>query len=148
MTSVSFYKVGGDHATAVALVCQLIFKAAQRGQQVLCMVDSDKQAQALSEQLWAVEPAAFTAHSHNPSDTIAIVAEQEPGDHHELLINLRRETPNWFSRFERVIEVIHSETHYQQAKRERFAFYKQRGYPLEFHDLSAKFPAQPEGIST
>lgn len=147
MTSVSFYKVGGDHAAAAALVCQLIFKAAQRGQQVLCMVDSDKQAQALSEQLWGVEPAAFIAHSHNPSDTIAIVAEQEPGDHHELLINLRSETPNWFSRFERVIEVIHSEPLYQQAKRERFAFYKQRGYPLEFHDLSAKFPAQPEGIS-
>jgi DNA polymerase-3 subunit chi len=141
LTSISFYKVGGDHGAAVALVCQLILKAHQRGQQVLCLVERDDQLDALSEQLWAVEPQAFVAHSSDLADPVAISAALEPGDHHDLLINLRGDTPNWFSRFQRVIEVIHSEPAYQQAKRDRFAFYKQRGYPLEFHDLSAKFPA-------
>jgi len=141
LTSISFYKVGGDHAAAAALVCQLIYKAHQRGQQILCLVESDGQAQALSDQLWAVEPQAFVAHGLSVAEPVAISAGVEPGDHHDLLINLRSETPSWFSRFERVVEVIHSEPTYQQAKRERFAFYKQRGYPLEFHDLSAKFPA-------
>jgi len=28
---------------------------------------------------------------------------------------------------------------YEQAKRDNFKFYKERGYPLSFHDLSEKF---------
>ena len=145
MTSISFYKVGGDHSVAAALVCQLIYKAAERGQQVLCLVNDERRAQALSEQLWAVEAHAFVAHGRELDEPIAITCGSEPGDHHDLLINLREQTPNWFSRFERVVELIHSEANFQQAKREQFAFYKQRGYPLDYHDLSAKFPAAEVG---
>ncbi|TFH68653.1 DNA polymerase III subunit chi [Gammaproteobacteria bacterium LSUCC0057] len=141
MTSISFYKVGGDHAAAALLACQLILKASQRDQPVLCLVEREQQAEALSQQLWAVEPHAFVAHGRELHQPVAITTGDQPGDHHGLLLNLCAQTPSWFSRFDRVIELIHSEPHYQQAKRERFAFYQQRGYPLDYHDLSAKFPA-------
>ena len=37
------------------------------------------------------------------------------------------------------MEVIYPEPDYEQAKRDNFKFYKERGYPLSFHDLTEKF---------
>ena len=69
---------------------------------------------------------------------MAISAVAEPGDHHQILINLQGEIPTWFSRFERVIELVQPESEDEQTKRENFKFYKERGYALDFHDLSGK----------
>ena len=60
-------------------------------------------------------------------------------DHHQILVNLLPEIPSWFSRFERVIEIIYKQADYEQAKRNNFRFYKERGYPLSFHDLTKQF---------
>jgi DNA polymerase-3 subunit chi len=70
---------------------------------------------------------------------VAISVEAEPGDHHQILINLQPQSPTWFSRFDRVMEIIYPQPEYEQAKRDNFTFYKDRGYALSFHDLSDKF---------
>ena len=59
-------------------------------------------------------------------------------DHYQLLINLCHEIPEWFSRFERIIEIVNSNKSYQDSKRENFQFYKDRGYPLGFYDLTKR----------
>ena len=140
MTSVSFYKLSGNLQVALALVCQLTQKAMAANQQVLCLVADNDSAQQLDKLLWDFQASAFVPHGiGNQHHPIAITVDSDPGEHHGILINLRSQIPTWFSRFERVMEIIYPQPDYEQAKRENFKFYKERGYPLSFHDLTEKF---------
>ena len=140
MTSVSFYKLAGDQEVALALACQLIQKSLTLNQQVLCLVPDNAVAQQLDEKLWGFQATAFVPHALGVDNApVAIITETEPGDHHQILINLQAKIPTWFSRFDRVIEIIYPQPEYEQAKRDNFKFYKERGYALSFHDLSDKF---------
>ena len=140
MTDVSFYKLSGDLQVAMALVCQLAQKAVNMDQQVLCLVEDEKTARQLDKMLWDFQESSFVPHGiGNNQLPVAITVESDPADHHGILINLQAEIPTWFSRFERVMEVIYQQSEYEQAKRDNFKFYKERGYPLSFHDLSDKF---------
>lgn len=140
MTSISFYKLAGDQQVALSLACQLIHKSLQAKQQVLCLVPDHATAQQLDEKLWGFQATAFVPHALGLDNApVAITVEAEPGDHHQILINLQPQIPTWFSRFDRVMEIIYPEPDYEQAKRDNFTFYKDRGYALSFHDLSDKF---------
>jgi DNA polymerase-3 subunit chi len=55
---------------------------------------------------------------------------------HELLISLHKQTVNFFSRFERVIEIVSMDEEDSRLGRERFKFYKDRGYEMRHFDLS------------
>ena len=140
MTSVSFYKLAGDQQVALSLVCQLIQKSLKQNQQVLCLVPDNAVAQQLDEKLWGFQTTAFVPHALGVDNApVAISVEKEPGEHHQVLINLQAEIPNWFSRFDRVVEIIYPQPEYEQSKRDNFKFYKERGYALSFYDLSATF---------
>jgi DNA polymerase-3 subunit chi len=52
-----------------------------------------------------------------------------------LLINLSSEQPMFFSQFERVAEFINDNETTKAQGRERYQFYKERGYELESHNL-------------
>ncbi len=115
-------------------------KALQADQTVLCQVEAPDIAQHLDDYLWRQERSSFIPHAIGPESwPIAISADPLPGEHHQLLINLQPDIPTWFSRFERVIEIIYTDPDYQQSKRNNFRFYKERGYALDFFDLSDKF---------
>jgi DNA polymerase-3 subunit chi len=58
--------------------------------------------------------------------------------HDEVLINLRDETPSMFSRFRRLIEIVSVEDADRAAARERFRFYRDRGYEIRTHQLGAE----------
>ena len=97
-----------------------------------------KQARTLDELLWSFRPASFVPHGlhgQEHSDTIAIGWGQEPQDHNDLLINLQLDIPPFFSRFQRVAEVVTQDPDSLQALRKSWKFYKERGYQLEKHDL-------------
>jgi len=142
MTKVTFYKLLGDQNLALALVCQLVQKSLKANQQVLCLVPDSLVAQQLDEKLWAFNGTSFLPHAQGVDQTpVAISCGLEPGEHHQVLINFQPQIPTWFSRFDRVIEIIYQQADYEQAKRDNFRFYKERGYQLDFHDLSERFKA-------
>ncbi|MCY1304906.1 DNA polymerase III chi subunit, HolC [compost metagenome] len=60
--------------------------------------------------------------------------------HHQLLINLSDQPPAQFASFERLIEVVGSGAAAREAGRQRYRFYRERGYPLTHHDIG-----QPKG---
>jgi len=53
-----------------------------------------------------------------------------------VLINLHASPPPFFSRFERLIEIIGMDEAGMAAGRERWRFYAQRGYALRSHNLA------------
>lgn len=97
-------------------------------------------AELLDNMLWEFEPSEFIPHGCGADNyPVAISSDPEPMDHHQILINLQPQIPSWFSRFERVLEIIYLQPDYEQAKRDNFRFYKERGYPLSFYDLTKQF---------
>ena len=53
-----------------------------------------------------------------------------------MLINLHDAAPPFFSRFERLAEIVSVEG--AAAARERFRFYRERGYDLRTHNLGER----------
>jgi len=138
MTKVDFYTGSPDK---LRTACQLSHKAMQNGVRTVISAPDSATADALDKLLWHYPATAFIPHGRGDADA----SEQMPvildhgGDkfpHHELLINLHGECMPYFSRFERVIEIIGSDAEDSRMGRERFKFYRDRGYELHHIDLS------------
>jgi DNA polymerase-3 subunit chi len=55
-----------------------------------------------------------------------------------VLVNLHPEPPAFFSRFERLAEVVGADDEQLAAGRARYRFYRERGYELKSHDWSGR----------
>ena len=54
----------------------------------------------------------------------------------DVLVNLDGNLPPAFSRFERLLEIVGTDEADRGPARERFKFYRDRGYAIAAHDLS------------
>lgn len=136
MTRVDFYTGSSDK---LRTACQLSHKAMQHGLRVLLHVPDDETAGKLDRLLWHYPPTAFMPHCHSneaeASDMPVVIARDEQFPHAELLISLHDECLPFFSRFERVIEIVGSDDADAARGRDRFKFYRDRGYELNHTDL-------------
>ena len=57
---------------------------------------------------------------------------------HTVLLNLDDAPPPFFTRFTRLLEVVSTEEDDRAKARERFGFYRDRGYAINNYDLSKK----------
>ena len=139
MTQIDFYILPETTSEARWLfACRLIDKVQRMGIRVLVAMDSEAEARQFDELLWTFKPESFIPHqlinSGKPAP-VEITFTQEAGDHQHLLLNLCMTTPAYFSRFERMSEVVIQEEQSLAASRNRFSFYKSRGYPIETRKL-------------
>ena len=139
MTRVGFYVVqAAEQGHRLQVAVRLADKAFAQGHRIFINAVDETQARTLDELLWSFRPASFLPHGllgQEHSDTIAIGWGQEPQNHNDLLINLQLGIPSFFSRFQRVAEVVTQDPASLQALRKSWKFYKERGYQLEKHDL-------------
>jgi len=154
MTKIDFYILGSaDPADRLQMVCKLINKATNRGQRVFVHSDDQALLEQLDECLWHFQPERFVAHRLlNSAEDAAGIAENAPetaADELEsvllststptrtdaVFVNLAKSVPVFFSRFERTLEVIDRQETTRLEGRERYRFYKERGYPLQHHNL-------------
>lgn len=139
MTKVDFYVLPETTSEARWLfACKLAEKAQRVGMRVLIAVDSESEARALDQLLWTFKPESFVPHQLIGSDKpapVEITFNNETGDHQGLLLNLSDKIPPVFSRFERVSEVVIQEPVILATSRDRYTFYKNRGYPIETRKL-------------
>jgi DNA polymerase-3 subunit chi len=57
--------------------------------------------------------------------------------HHEVLVNLGSTLPQFFTRFRRLVEVVGDDPEDRAQARQRYRYYKDRGYPLATHEVGA-----------
>lgn len=144
MTRVDFYVLPDASATGrERFACRLADIAYRRGQRVYVYAQSKDQAQTLDNLLWTFQAGSFVPHGLHPSETeaetpVLVGHDGVPDSGHDVLINLAEAVPNFFSRYERVAELINQEPAGKHAGRERFRFYRDRGYALETHTLAAQ----------
>lgn len=143
MTRVDFY-VLKDHGPQLRqrYACRLAEKAYALGHRVHIHTDSPQAARQLDELLWTFSPGSFVPHEVEPASgedcAVTIGHAAEPPGPHAVLINLATEVPVFFSRYERVAEVLDEEPAVREAGRERYRFYRDRGYELNHHEIATR----------
>lgn len=139
MTLVGFYVVQkADPRERLQVAVRLVDKAFGKGHKIFIHAADQAQADELDALLWNFRPSSFLPHGlygQEHSDNIAIGWGQDPVNHNDLLINLQLEIPPFFSRFQRVAEIVTQEPASLEALRASWKFYRERGYQLEKHDM-------------
>jgi len=147
MTRVDFYIIekGSDEATE-KFICRLTEKAWSQNNAIYIHTMDEQHASKYDELLWTFNEDSFIPHQLIQNDTdqsktknVLIghkAAEDISVTYHDVLINLNHEAPSFFSQFERVAEIITTDETSISKGRERYQFYRDRGYALETHKLS------------
>ena len=141
MTQVDFYILQNERPGARPLfTCRLTEKAYKQGHRVYINTASGQQLQQLDELLWTFRDGSFLPHAVYDADAsetppILLGHAVEPEGPTDVLVNLSTELPTFFSRFSRVAELVGGATDQLDAARERYRFYKDRGYTLNTHNL-------------
>lgn len=139
MTRVDFY----FNAPAKAEVARkLAAKVFQAGQQALVYTRQPKRSQELDVLFWTAQKFSFLPHvrcGHPLAPQTPILIGDDPAElgSADVLINLEDETPDFFGRFARVMEIVTTEPGDRERARARLRFFRERGYAVETHDLAA-----------
>ncbi len=141
MTRVDFYIVESPAPAArETLACRLAEKAFLLDHRIYIHGRDPDHCQRLDQLLWTFRDGSFVPHEPAaepvPDCPVLIGHGEAPDSHTGVLINLSETVPPFFSRFERVVEIVNQEEPVRRAGRERFKFYRDRGYDLHTHTLS------------
>ncbi len=137
MTEVLFYAHAPDK---LRTTCQLSCKAIERKRRVMILTPEAQVTEQLSRMLWTTPSTGFTPHCR-AADRLAeltpIIVDHstEPVIHEDVLINLSEQLPPFFSRFQRLVEIVTNDDSDRARARERYRFYRDRGYEIVTHDL-------------
>lgn len=147
MTRVDFYVLedvaeqARDH-----FACRLVEKAWRLEHKIYLHAASESEARRLDGLLWTFNDRSFLPHVLDTPDLepglaeatpVRVGAAEEPGFEADLLVNLDQAVPLFFSRFERVAEIVGGGEGERAAARERFRFYRDRGYTLQSHRIGS-----------
>ena len=138
MTQIDFYTHVQDKQL---LACKLSAKALEQGLRVLVLAPDESEAARMDQMLWRIPATGFLPHcrARDPlADVTPVIVDHDPGEltHDQVLLNLGSERPVFFSRFQRLIEIVTGDEADRLAARERFRFYRDRGYEIRSHDMS------------
>lgn len=147
MTRIDFYIIeNGSQQAAESFICRLTEKAWSQNNAVYIHSLDKQHATNYDELLWTFNDESFVPHQlidieTDQSNTKKVlighhIAEDNPITYHDVLININHEVPSFFSQFERVAEIITTDEISISKGRERYQFYRDRGYALETHKLS------------
>ena len=139
MTRIDFYVLPDvDMEARRRFACRLAHKAVAAGTRVHVHVQDSAASADLDALMWAYPEQRFLPHGivgqAAAQHARVLIDHAEPaGGAEELLINLAGAIPPFFGRFERVAEIVVGAL--KHDGRERYKFYRDRGYPLFHHDL-------------
>lgn len=139
MTRIDFHFNATDK---LSHCCRLVRKIYRAGQKVVVFNDDANGIASLDRALWTFSQLDFIPHvmAGDPlaaQTPVLLAAEAVDTAHHDILVNLATGSPSFFSSFERMIEVVGTDPDDRNRARERFRYYKDRGYPIETFDLAA-----------
>jgi len=138
VTSIDFYFNAADR---LQIACRLAGKALAQRKRLLIYAPQGDTAQRIDRLLWTWPATGFVphcfAHDAIAQDTPVLIAGDDTApETGELLLNLDEACPPHFERFERLLEVVGQDDDARRLGRERYRFYRDRGYPIRSHDLA------------
>lgn len=141
MTRIAFHFNVPDK---LGYACRLLRKAYLVGERVAVVGPPDALT-ALDSQLWSFSALDFVPHCLASAPAAMVAATPVVlGDNCAVLpdagvlVNLGEPVPVGFERFERLIELVTTDTADRDHARVRWRHYAERGYEIQRHDLAAK----------
>lgn len=134
MTRIDFHT---DLPDKIGYCCRLARKAYASGARLIVLASDSSEMMQLDQALWTFSERDFIPHvplaDPLAAATPVVLCDQSDAEfpHHDVLVNLSAATPVHFARFARLIELVGLADHDRAAGRERYRYYKQRGYALE-----------------
>ena len=140
MTTIDFYTHCADRLDVAA---KLVRKAWSQHGSVRVLTRDEQGTEQFDGLLWKAPAVGFVPHCRLSSPLAAetpivvdhVLQHQGPA---AVLINLHASPPPFFSRFERLVEIIGTGEDDAAEGRERWRFYKERGYALRSHNLGLR----------
>jgi DNA polymerase-3 subunit chi len=138
VTTIDFYFNATDR---LQVACRLAGKALAQGKRMLIYAPDAELARKLDQMLWIFPPISFVPHCF-ADDALAaetpvrIACDTEHANGAEILLNLAQECPEFFPRYERLLEIVSQDDDERRAGRTRYAWYRERGYQIRNHDLA------------
>lgn len=138
---IDFYILSDESPDACArLSCRLAEKAWKAGHTVYIHAGSAAQAAELDDLLWTFRDGSFVPHArlderHDPPPPVLIGSTDPQDIAADVLINLAAEVPAFFTRFDRIAEIVDPAAAGRQAGRARFRHYREHGYEPGSHQL-------------
>ena len=138
MTRIDFYFHVEDK---LKTACALSAKICARGLRVLAFCADAEASQLFSRMLWVAPAVSFVPHctpDHKLAQVTPVIVDHQGAKllHDQVLLNLRSEWPPFFSRFQRLIEIVSLNEEDRRLARDRYKFYRDRGYDIRSHDMS------------
>ncbi|MCK5812612.1 MAG: DNA polymerase III subunit chi [Cocleimonas sp.] len=144
MTKINFYAGKSNTLRGrILLACRIVQKAREHKLQVHIHTDGYNTTKQMDEMLWIWNDTSFIPHISDITTDLAGTFEEPvsigstypPMTHFDYLINLSNQTPGFFSRYQTVAEIIDQSETILTAGRERYSFYKNKGYTLNYYQL-------------
>ena len=137
MTRIDFYRYADDK---LRFACRLAAKAHSQAKRLVVFTPDRQVLDEFDKSLWTFQPTGFVPHCFveaNIADETPVILATS-GDalpHHDVLLNLSNEWPPFFASFERLLEIVGADEDDKGRARQRWSFYKDRGYDLQVHDV-------------
>lgn len=138
MTRIDFYFNVPDKFGRLA---ELAGNALARDRRLFVFVPDRASSERIGQVLYTQGQTTFLPHcvaDHPLAGETPIIIDwrNEPLPHDDVLVNLCGEHPPFFSRFKRLIEIVGLDATDRQEARERFRFYRDRGYEIRSIDVT------------
>lgn len=137
MTRIRFYSNADDRLQAA---CAWLAASWRQEQPIVVFAPQAEVAERLDRMLWMQPATAFLPHCSADAalagETPVLIARSiDEVAQDACLVNLSDDIPPGFSRFEQLVEIISTDDAVRLPARERFRFYRERGYALENRNL-------------
>ena len=138
MTSIDFYFNAADR---LQVACRLAGKALAQDKRVVIYAPQPELAQRIDRLLWSWPAIAFVPHCM-AEDALAaetpvlIAADAGTAPVRDVLLNLGEDCPEFFARYDRLLEIVSQDDADRKSGRARYAWYRDRGYAIRNHDLA------------
>lgn len=137
MTRIDFYRYAEDK---LRFACRLAAKAYAKPARLVVWSPDAKRLADFDRNLWTWQSTSFVPHCRVDSPLAAetpvlLASDGESLPHHEVLLNLGDEWPPFFSSFDRLLEIVSTDEADKERARERYSFYKKRGYDIQVNDV-------------
>ena len=138
MTRIFFFHGAADR---MQLAAEWLGKIYLAKQQATIFAPQRDVADRLDRLLWLQPATGFLPHCRADSplatDTPILIAERlDSLVQDQRLLNLSNEVPAEFARFEELVEIVSTDESDKIPARDRYRFYRERGYELHNRDVS------------
>lgn len=121
--------------------CRLVEKAYKQQHRIYIHAENQQDAYQLDEILWTYREDSFLPHNlygegPDPAPPIQIGFNTVPEKHRDILINLNKSVPEFFTQFNRVLEIVPSDAELQNISREHYRFYKTKNFEIMTHRIT------------